>query len=373
MYGEVSLKPEEPVGKTDIWLWVIPLSLSGLGILMVISTTSNFAYDVSGTPFTMGARQLRSLGLGFTTMLVTFCLPTRFWYKTAGAFWVLSVLMLAATLVPGVGSAAGGASRWIRIAGISVQPSEIMILAVVLESGKVFERHRLDPWKSFRLACVLLAVSAVPLLIQPDLGSTIFLIMVGMGMFVERFGWTYPIAACVLCAAALLILILAEPYRMRRINAYRDPYADPLDTGFQTIQGLIAFANGGAWGAGLGHGLQKLQYLPAAYTDFIYAAMGEELGLIGTLGVMALMFLWLIRCRSLYNRTPDGYRTSVVWGITLTIIIPFFINIAGVTNLMPLTGIPLPFISYGGSALIMAWMRVGILLRLQKDSSGGEM
>ncbi|MDR3280586.1 MAG: putative lipid II flippase FtsW [Synergistaceae bacterium] len=371
LYADDVLQDNETAGRVDIWLWLLPLILSGLGILMVTSTTSNFVYDVSGTPFTMGMRQLRSLGVGFVMMLVTFCIPMRFWYNISGAFWIASIIMLAATLIPGVGSSIGGASRWIRVGGISIQPSEIMILATVLESGKLFEKHRLDSLKCFRLIIILLIVSCLPLMLQPDLGSTIFLVMVCMGMFVERFGLTYPAMAVMFCGVGFLLLILFEPYRMRRISAFLDPYADPLDTGFQTIQGLIAFANGGAWGAGLGHGFQKLQYLPAAYTDFIYAAMGEELGLIGTLSVLALMTFWLFRCRALYNRVPDGYQAALVWGVALTIILPFFINIAGVTNMIPLTGIPLPFISYGGSALIMSWMRVGVLLRLQKDISRG--
>jgi cell division protein FtsW len=214
-------------------------------------------------------------------------------------------------------------------------------------------------------------VTAIPLLKQPDLGSTIFLVLVCMGMFVERFGWGIPLVMGLIGGILLLLLIYIAPYRLRRWKAFINPYADPLNSGFQTIQGLIAFTNGGAWGAGLGHGFQKLQYLPAAYTDFIYAALGEELGLLGTLGVLTLMAMWLLRCRFLYKRVPEGYQASIVWGITLTVIIPFFINIGGVTNLMPLTGMPLPFVSYGGSSLIMSWVRVGILLRMQKDISRG--
>jgi cell division protein FtsW len=154
---------------------------------------------------------------------------------------------------------------------------------------------------------------------------------------------------------------------MRRFYAWSDPWSDPLDKGFQAIQGLIAFANGGVSGTGLGHGFQKLQYLPAAYTDFIYAAMGEELGVIGTLGVILLCILWTWRCRSLYNKVADGFDTVLVWGITLTIAVPFFINIAGVTNTIPLTGMPMPFISYGGSAIVMMWARIGLLMRIYKE------
>ncbi|MDR1136835.1 MAG: FtsW/RodA/SpoVE family cell cycle protein, partial [Synergistaceae bacterium] len=230
-------------------------------------------------------------------------------------------------------------------------------------------KHANDQKRCFTAVLILIAASAVPLLLQPDLGSTVFLTLICMGMFTERFGWKLPVMLGLVGILLFVVLVILEPYRMRRINAFRNPYSDPLDSGFQTIQGLIAFANGGIWGSGLGHGFQKLQYLPAAYTDFIYAALGEELGLLGTLGVLLLVAFWLFRCRILYRRAEDGYEKSVAWGMTLTIIIPLFINVGGVTNMMPLTGMPLPFMSYGGSALVMAWMRIGLLLRLQKDAS----
>jgi cell division protein FtsW len=188
-----------------------------------------------------------------------------------------------------------------------------------------------------------------------------------MGMYVERFGWKLPLMSGLFGSALLSFFIVSSSYRWRRFQAFLDPWLDPLDSGFQTIQGLIAFSNGSGWGSGLGHGFQKLNYLPAAYTDYIYAALGEELGLIGTMGVLALCLMWAVRCRILYNRVPEGFPTSLVWGITLTIVLPFFINIAGVTKLMPLTGMPLPFLSYGGSALIMMWVRVGVVLRIHKE------
>lgn len=155
---------------------------------------------------------------------------------------------------------------------------------------------------------------------------------------------------------------------MRRILALVDPWSDPLNTGFQVIQGLIAFANGNLWGLGVGHGLQKLQYLPAAHTDFIFAAIGEELGLFGTLFVLFLFFLWIWRAWSVYILFPRGFERSLLWGMVLSIVLPLLINVGGVTKVIPLTGIPLPFVSYGGSALVMAWMRTGIILRLARES-----
>ena len=365
-----STSPDEPA-RTDLWLWLIPMILSGLGILMVTSTTSSFVYDISGSPFTMGLRQFRSLGFGFMMMMLTICIPTRFWRNIAAFMWVMSLIMLICTLIPGIGSSVGGARRWLRIAGISIQPSEVAMLAVVLRMGKLFEKHSGDIWTCFKAVLLLICITIFPVLMQPDLGSAILLVLVCMGMFVERNGWKLPLMTGTAGALLLLLLIKREPYRLRRWDAFMDPFADPLNTGFQTIQGLIAFANGGTWGAGLGHGFQKLHYLPAAYTDFIFAALGEELGLIGTLGVLALMTMWLARCRFIYKQTLGGFETSIVWGITLTIVGPFFVNVGGVTKLIPLTGMPLPFVSYGGSALVMSWVSIGILLRVQRDIAIG--
>jgi cell division protein FtsW len=357
----------ERTRKVDPILWLIPLVLSGIGILMVTSTTSPSSFQASGTPFTMGIKQLQWLSLGITAMFTTYCVPIKAWYKASGPFWFVSMILLAATLVPGVGTFVGGARRWIRVAGISIQPSEILTLAVVMVAAKLMARNEMNPLKCFKQMMFILLVSAAPLMKQPDFGSTILISVICMGMYVERFGWKLPLLSGIFGAALISMFIMSKPYRMRRVYAFLNPWLDPLDKGFQTIQGLIAFANGGKWGTGLGHGFQKLQYLPAASTDFIYAALGEEMGLIGTLGVLALFFLWLVRCRELYNRAPEGYQTALVWGVTLTIAIPLFINVAGVTNAMPLTGMPLPFVSYGGSALIMMWMRIGLLLRIHKE------
>lgn len=359
---------EHKMPAMDPLIWLIPLVMSGIGILMVTSTTSPVSFEVSGTPFTMGIRQLQWLGIGLVAMLFTYSLPLRFWFRIGGLLWLVSLLLVVLTLVPGIGMEVGGASRWIRLGGISVQPAEIMTFAVVLVVAKMCVRNELNGPACFKKIIGVLVVSIIFLMCQPDLGSTILLLLICMGMYVERFGWKLPMMFGAFGTVTLVLFILFEPYRMRRVSAFLNPWSDPLDKGFQTIQGLIAFANGGAWGSGLGHGFQKLQYLPAAYTDYIYAALGEELGLWGTLGVLLLCFMWAVRARVLYNYAPEGYETSVVWGLTLTIILPFFINIAGVTNLMPLTGMPLPFISYGGSALVMMWMRIGVLLRLHKES-----
>jgi len=373
-------KPEESVIRTgklklNPFIWIIPLILSGIGILMITSTTSPNSFMYTGTPFQMGLKQLQWLFIAIFAMFVIYSVPLRFWYKLSAPILITAWVMSWGPLVPGIGMAIGGARRWIHIPGvsISIQPGEILCLAMALHLAKLLSREQKDPAKTFVTTIILVMLSALPLLLQPDLGTTILIFTVAMGMYVERIGWRWPlIAGGSICAASLPMLIFFEPYRMRRVAAFLDPWTDPLDTGFQAIQGLIAFANGGFWGTGLGHGFQKLNYLPAAYTDFIYAAIGEELGLIGTVGVLALFAFWVAQARMIYYRTADGFKSSLTWGVTLTILLPLIINVAGVTKFMPLTGMPLPFVSYGGTSLLTMWARVGIMLRLEKDSFAGE-
>ena len=353
------------------FIWVIPLILSGIGILMITSTTSPTSFLYTGTPFQMGMKQLRWLALALCGMLFVYSIPLRLWYKASSGLVLSTWLMSWLPLIPGIGESIGGARRWIQIpgAGISVQPGELLCLAMALHLAKLLSKGDKDPAKAFAATVFLVVFAAIPLLSQPDLGSTILIFLVSMGMYVERYGWRLPIiSGVVLALPAFLFLIFGEAYRMRRVTAFIDPWSDPLDTGFQAIQGLIAFANGGFWGTGLGHGFQKLNYLPAAYTDFIYAAVGEELGLIGTLAIIALFAFWVTEMRGIYYRTSDDFKSSLIWGVTLTVLMPLVINIAGVTKIMPLTGMPLPFISYGGTSLLTMWSRVGMIMRLEKES-----
>lgn len=358
------------VAQIDPLLWLIPLMLSGLGILMITSTTSPLSFEMTGTPFAIGLRQLLWLVIAIVSMLVAYSLSSSSWKKISGLMWFVAFVLVIATVIPGVGTSVGGAKRWLRFGGLSLQPAELLIFAVAIHLSSMMTREdiiHVDKERIFLKTLMFLSISAMPLFFQPDLGSIILLFSLGMGIYVERFGWKYPLFAGFFGAILLSLLVSHKAYRMRRVMAFIDPWRDPLDTGFQAIQGLIAFANGGAWGTGLGHGFQKLQYLPAAYTDFVYAALGEELGLLGTIGVLFLSLFWVLRCRYLYNRTEDDFKATLIWAITLTVVIPLFINVAGVTKTLPLTGMPLPFVSFGGTSLVVMWMRVGILLHLSKQ------
>jgi cell division protein FtsW len=168
-------------------------------------------------------------------------------------------------------------------------------------------------------------------------------------------------------AVPFAAMVYMKPYRLSRLLAFLNPWDDPMGSGFQIIQGLVAFSNGGVLGVGIGKGLQKMNYLPAAHTDYIFPAIGEEFGLMGTLIIVLSYAVWAWKSYRLYRRSAEEYTSLLVWGITASILFPMFVNLGGVMKLMPLTGIPLPFISAGGSSLVFMWIRVGILLRLSRE------
>ena len=364
---------KQPAGKVKInpFMWVIPLILSGIGILMITSTTSPTSFAATGTPFQMGLKQLQWLAIAICSMFLIYAIPLRLWYKITSPLLIGAWFMTWLPIVPGIGMTIGGARRWVQLPGLGVsfQPGELLCLAMALHLAKLLSRNDRSDGKMFISVVILMGLASMPLLCQPDLGTTILIFMISMGMYVERIGWRCPLLyGGSFGVAGIIGLIILEPYRMRRVTAFMNPWADPLNKGFQAIQGLIAFANGGLWGSGLGHGFQKLNYLPAAYTDFIYAAIGEELGLVGTLSILGLFIFWMSQIRRIYYDISNGFKTALTWGVALTILLPLAINVAGVAKLMPLTGMPLPFISYGGTSLVTMWSRVGLLMRLEKES-----
>lgn len=353
------------------FLWIIPLVLSGIGILVITSTTSPMSFRYTGTPFLVGIRQLKWLAIAMMIMIIIFAIPVKIWFKLSTTIFALTWIASWLPQIPGIGGDIGGASRWIQLRGFSIQPGELLCLSVSLIMAKFLSREGKTAPSAFLVTIFIVVIACLPLLFQPDFGTMVLIFLLSMGMFVERYGWRWPVLAGGAMSIALIpVLVFGEAYRMRRIAAYIDPWNDPLGKGYQAIQGLIAFANGGFWGTGLGHGFQKLNYLPAAYTDFIYAAIGEELGLIGTLGIIALFAFWVWQAKKIYSDARDPFHALLTWGVTLTVFIPLFINIAGVTKMMPLTGMPLPFISYGGTSLLTMWARVGMLVRLDKERGG---
>jgi cell division protein FtsW len=340
--------------------------MSLFGVLMIVSITSKG--DVTG--YSVGIKQLLCLGIGLVMMVICSVVPIESWKKMSGIMWIIALFFLVCTLIPGVGVKSGGAQRWLDFKVVQFQPLEILTFVLPIHLSKCLFKVKAQEHMLFlRVTMVIVALSIIPLILQPTTGGTILVISLCLAVHMECRGVFFPLLGGVILGAVLFPWIITAEYRVGRIAAFLDPWQVSEGAGYQIIQGLIAFANGGAWGVGLGKGLQKLNYLPAAHTDYIFPAIAEELGLVGTLGTILAMGCWFLTLMGLYCRQTDPFRATLVWGMTISIALPIFINLGGVMNLMPLTGIPFPFLSSGGSSLLLTWMKIGVLCGIARDAS----
>lgn len=342
--------------------------LTGIGILSIASSTAGSSFDNSVL------KQTVWLGISLIAMFSVSLIPTELFRKWSN--WIVLIAWFACFLpkIPGFAlpNAPGGAMRWVRVGPLTFQPSEFLFTAIVLKASDMFtKKNNYSRLVKLFVAGILIIFIAVPLLLQPDMGSTVIASFCIMGVFVESVDIVLPfVIGSILAVPAVIAMISMAGYRKARFAAFLDPWKDPQGKGFQIIQGLIAFSNGGLLGQGLGYGFQKLNYLPAAYTDYIFAAIAEELGFIGAAFVLLLFLLWFLQLFYTYLRIhgSDKFRATLIWGIAFSVLLSLAINLAGVTKFIPLTGIAVPFITYGGTSLVSTWMKVGILLRLESDS-----
>ena len=346
--------------------------LSGCGLIMISSLSLRNSM-AGGNPYNAPLRQFQFIGLGFTLMVMLLGIPTSTLRKHSFKLFMLAVFLLVLTLIPGVGVEVNGARRWLNLPGFRFQPVELMLVAAPLMMAKrLTDDEVMKDRSNFHTfitpTMMITLINAGLLLLQPNLGSTIIIAAICFVIHIERKGWKYPLMGIILGAVAVAVLILIAPYRMRRLTAFWDPWSDPSNAGFQIIQGLVAFANGNVTGVGIGRGLQEDRYLPEADTDYIFPAIGEEFGLVGTMTLLALYALWTWRAYYIYRDAKTPFTKCLALGLAASVVFPMFVNVAGVTKLMPLTGIPMPFISAGGSAMIFMWAKIGILLRIKIES-----
>jgi cell division protein FtsW len=340
---------------------------------MILSASSVSSFATYGSSFMFFKRQLIWAAIG----VVCFVAFSRLDYRRlrgAGYLLVLVVMgLLVAVLIPGLGTAAGGSSRWLALGPLSFQPSEVAKLALILFAADVFSRKeekKLHELSHTMLPLVpVLGGLALLVIMQPDMGTTLVVGSIGLGMlFVagSPLRYLFPIAG-----TGLLLAVgaaFSEDYRRARVLAFLDPWADPLNTGYQTIQSLMAMGSGGWFGLGLGASRQKWSYIPNAHTDFIYAILGEEMGLLGTLTVLG-MFAFLAYLGIRVARTaPDRFGTLVATGVTIWIAFQALVNIGAVTAALPVTGVPLPLVSFGGSSLVVSLVAMGILTNIARQS-----
>jgi len=282
-----------------------------------------------------------------------------------------SAVLLLLVLIPGVGTETGGARRWFRLGHISLQPSELAQFALLIYLADVLSRKQAVMRSfvhGFLPPAIVVGVLALLVLVQPDLGSAFSLAaLAGCLGFIAKIRWSYLASVGLASMPALSWLILSADYRRRRLLAFLDPWADPRGSGFQIVQSYLALGGGGLLGVGLGRSVQKLFYLPGAHTDFIFAVLGEELGLLGTLAVVGLFLLFILLGVHVAVQTHDLFGKLLASGVTAMVGVEALINLCVVTGMIPTKGLPLPFLSYGGSSFMMTLVAVGLLLNVARD------
>ncbi len=299
----------------------------------------------------------------------------RQWAKWAVFFLLATIIMTLLVFIPALGMSHGGAKRWLTISFFSFQPSEFVKIFFIIYLAVWFERkgEKIKNWSETVVPFILLiGFLGTIIIFQPNLGMLSIICFSSIALFFAAGGRMRHLLALSLGGVALLaIFIRIEPYRLNRFMIFLHPQMDPQGIGYQMNQAVLAIGSGGFWGVGLGLSGQKYNYLPEPFGDSIFAVIAEELGFIGVafLIIIFLFFVW--RCFSIARNTPDNLGRLLVIGITMVIVVQFFMNIAAITGLMPLTGVPLPFVSYGGSALISALLGVGVILNVSRYTTKG--
>jgi cell division protein FtsW len=358
----------------DLILFACALALAGVGLVMVYSASSAVAFDRLDDSAYFLKRQAVWVALGLAAMW----LARSVHYQRLRAYSVplllIAAVCMAAVLVPGVGRVAGGARRWIALGSFSFQPVEIAKLALVIYLAHFITRRGAGIWQLRRGlvpplalagACVALALR------QPDMGSAVIVAAVAMIMlFLGGARLVHLGAVAVAAVPAIIAAVAVADYRMARVAAFLDPWRDPQGSGFHIIQSLLAFGSGGIFGVGLGASRQKFFYLPERHTDFIFAILGEELGLLGTLGLLLMFGLLAYRGWRIAFAAPDRFGALLAAGLTAAIVSQALVNMGVATGVLPVTGVPLPLVSFGGSSLVVTMIQIGVLLNISQYARG---
>jgi len=346
--------------------------LNLVGLVMVLSASSVYSLDESGNSWAIFVRQAFSAGLGLAILLVVQRVDYRSWKKLSAAGLAVALGLLVAVLIPQVGAGANGATRWIALGPISIQPSEVAKLALLVYAAMLLS-HRLSVvQQSARSLAPLGGVTALVVLLimlQPNLGTTLIILGIVAVMLFTAGAPMRPMAVIAALLAVMgVALAWAAPYRRARVLAFLDPWADPAGTGYQTLQATSAIAEGGWTGVGIGASRAKWGFLPFAHTDFIFAIIAEEFGIIGATFVVALYGGLVVVGSRVARRAPDAFGMLLATGITAWFGLQALVNMGAVAGLLPITGVPLPFVSAGGSALLANMAAAGVLLGVARHA-----
>jgi cell division protein FtsW len=358
--------------KSDKILFGATLLLVCCSVVMVYSASAVLALERFQQPYLFLTKQALWAALGLAVLVVTMRVDYRT-YRNETVVWSLTGLVFLLLIAVLFSSPVNGTRRWFGVGGLGIQPSELAKIVAVLFTAVMLERrmHRINEL-SYALLPIGIVIGGMTFLIllQPDFGTSVALIaIVAALIFAAGLHYKYFVGAVLVAAPALYVLLVSAPYRRRRLMAFWDPWADPLGAGFQIIQSQIAVGTGGLFGRGLMAGVQKLFYLPEPHTDFIYAVIGEELGLFGTTGILLCFCVIAWRGLRIALRAEDTFGSFVALGVTTMVAVQAFTNMSMVLGLTPTKGIPLPLVSNGGSSLLINLLGIGMLLNISQHAT----
>jgi cell division protein FtsW len=356
---------------TFLFILGLVVALNLIGLVMVLSASSVNALTEYGSSWYYFERQLLWVAVGAVLLVVAMRMDYHRWATLSRPLLIGAYALLVLVLVPGIGVHANGSTRWLGYGPISIQPSEFAKLAVLVFTADLLSRRAawIEDWRlTLKPVLVVLGVGAGLLMLQPNLGTTLVLGAIVLALLFVA-GTPLPKLGIVTAAGALCATVaaLGESYRRARVLAFLDPWADPQNTGYQTIQSLVGIASGGIFGVGLGASKAKWGYLPYAHTDFIFAIISEELGLVGAAIVVGLFVALVVLGVRTALRAPDRFGTLLATGVTAWLAVQAFVNIGAVIAVLPITGVPLPFVSFGGSSLLATMIAAGILLNVARQ------
>jgi cell division protein FtsW len=356
----------------DPWLLLTVATLVGLGAVMVFNVSYFYGQETVGDPMHFFRKHVISIGLGVVLAAFASRVPSERYRQLAYPLLGLALFLMVAVLVPGLGVRRGGAQRWFPLGPLSFQPSEVAKFAIVLYLACSLARKG-ERMREFKLGVLphVIVVGAIALLalLEPDFGTAVLgAVLLGFMLWVGGARLLHLGLLGSLALPGLAYMIVLKPYRFARVLTFVDYTKDPQGMGFQLLQSLIAFGSGGVSGVGLGQSEQKMFFLPAAHTDFIFSVIGEEFGLVGAVVVLALFLVVGARGLRIAARHPDPFASLLAFGTTVLIVLQGLLNIGVVLGCLPTKGLALPFVSYGGSAMMLSLAEVGVLLALAREA-----
>lgn len=356
--------------KFDIKLFISIIITCIYGCIMIYSSSCIWAEYKFGNKYHYFIMQLIFLIIGIILMVLVSKVDYKVYLKRSNKILFICIILLILVLIPGIGKVRNGSRSWFGIGGLGIQPSEFMKLALIIFTSKYIHNNPkcMSSVKKGAFPILLVTMlSFLLIMLQPDFGTgTILVITIISMLFISGIETSFFIKSMFVLIFSASILILAAPYRLKRVVSFLNPWSDPLGTGFQAIQSLYAIGPGGLFGLGFGNSIQKHFYLPEPQTDFIFSIISEELGILGIISVAALFLFIIIRCVKISAKAPDMFSKFISFGILFQLSFQALLNLSVVVGLIPVTGVTLPFFSYGGSSLLITMISMGIVLNISR-------